>query len=87
MVPSPSIFLGANGVPVLKMLEYRVVDKSLLLSVSFPLSESSGNLYADIYRDPIRLVVVWFNMSVDDYLNLARPGPTVCLGCGSRPEC
>ena len=43
---------------------------------SYPLSDSSGNLYKDIYRDPIRLVVVWFNLSVGDYLNIARPVPT-----------
>jgi hypothetical protein len=42
---------------------------------SYPLSDSSGILYKDIYRDPIRLVVVWFNLSVGDYLNIARPVP------------
>ena len=41
----------------------------------YPLG-ASGNLYEDIYRDPIRLVVVWFNLSVGDYLNIARPVST-----------
>jgi hypothetical protein len=65
-----SFFLGANGIPVLKMSEYQVVAKCKL-----PPNESSGNLYKDIYRDPIRLVVVWFNLSVGDYINIARPVP------------
>jgi hypothetical protein len=30
MVPSPSIFLGANAIPVLKISEYRVVAKCKL---------------------------------------------------------
>ena len=47
-----------------------------LLNVSFPLSGSFGNLYTDIYHDPIRLVVVWLDLSVGDYLNLARLGLT-----------